>query len=192
MICPVVDKGALSRPVYFPGGRWVDLWTGERIEDRQYKSFLTPIHLMPIFIREGAIIPKQPAMQWVDEKPVEEITFAVFPSDSSSFDFYEDDGISEDYKTGGYAVTHIDSKLNDGTWEMTVGKPEGSFRPAPHRYGVELWWDTRPTSVNVNGSELPEISADASAEGWYFDDTLRRVIIRSNQNNERQVVFQVR
>ena len=192
MICPVVDKGALSRPVYFPGGRWVDLWTGERIEGRQYKSFLTPIELMPIFIREGAIIPKQPAMQWVDEKPVEEITFAVFPSASSSFDLYEDDGLSDDYKTGGYAVTHIESRLHDGIWEMTVGKPEGAFRPERHRYGVELWWDARPASVRVNGSELAEISADSPAEGWYFDDTLRRVIIRSSQTNEKQVVFQVR
>ena len=170
----------------------MDLWTGERIEGRQYKSFLTPIELMPIFIREGAIIPKQPAMQWVAEKPVEEITFAVFPSASSSFELYEDDGLSEDYKQGGYAVTRIESRLQEGAWEMTVGKPEGAFRPERHRYGVELWWDARPASVRVNGSELPEIAADSAAEGWYFDDTLRRVIIRSNQTNEQQVVFQVR
>lgn len=191
MICPVVDKGALSRPVYFPGGRWVDLWTGERIDGRQYKSFLTPIELMPIFIKEGAIIPKQPAMQWVDEKPVEEITLAVFPSASSSFDLYEDDGISEDYKRGGYSVTHIESMLNDGGWEMTVGKPEGGFTPELHRYRVELWWDTKPSSVSINGSELPETSADSRNEGWYFDDNLRRVIIRSGKTNEQPVVFKV-
>lgn len=192
MICPVVDKGALSRPVYFPGGRWVDFWTGERIEGRQYKSFLTPIERMPIFIKEGAIIPKQPAMQWVDEKPVEEITFAVFPSAESSFEFYEDDGISEDYKHGGYAVTHIESTLQDGVWQLRVGKPEGAFRPERHRYGVELWWDARPAAVSVNGRPLAEMAADAPGEGWFFDEILRRVIIRSNQTNEQQVVFQVR
>lgn len=191
MICPVVNKGALSRPVYFPGGRWVDLWTGERIEGRQYKSFLTPIEIMPIFIKEGAIIPKQPAMQWIGEKPVEEITFTVFPSSSSSFDLYEDDGISDDYKTGKFSVTHIESLLQDGGWKLTIGKPEGLFQPEPHRYNVELWWDVRPLSVSVNGNALPEISGDSNEEGWYFDDVMRRVIIRSNQKNDREVVFQV-
>lgn len=191
MICPVVDKGALSRPVYFPGGRWVDMWTGERIAGRQYKSFLTPIELMPIFIKEGAIIPKQPAMQWVDEKPVEEITFSVFPSSFSSFNLYEDDGISENYKNGEYAVTNIESVLNDGKWKMTIEKPEGGYRPECHRYGVELWWETLPNSVSVNGQEIQQISPSSTDEGWFFDETLRRVIIRSNKTNKEKVVFQV-
>lgn len=192
MVCPVVDKGALSRPVYFPGGRWVDLWTGERIEGRQYKSFLTPIERMPIFIREGAIIPKQPVMQWVGEKPADEITFAVFPSGASRFELYEDDGISEDYKAGAYAVTRIESTLRDGVWQLAVSKPEGAFRPERHRYNVELWWDARPVSVRVDGQELPEVSADSAGEGWYFDEILRRVIIRSGRTNDDRVVFQVR
>lgn len=191
MICPVVDKGALSRPVYFPGGRWVDLWTGERIDGRQYKSFLTPIEIMPIFIREGAIIPKQPAMQWVEEKPVEEITFMVFPSTLSKFDLYEDDGISENYKKGEYAISHIESCLNDGKWQMTIEKPEGAYTPAPYRYGVELWWDKSPVSVQVNGRKLREISPESTDEGWYFNDDLRLVSIRSNQTNKEEVVFQV-
>ena len=192
MICPVVDKGALSRPVYFPGGRWVDSWTGERIEGRQYKSFLTPIELMPIFIKEGAIIPKQPSMQWIGEKPIEEITVEVFPSAFSSFDLYEDDGISEVYKDGIYSITHIESRLNNGQWDMTIGQPEGAYTPESYRYNVVLWWDERPASVSINGTELPEISLDSSTEGWYFDDNLCRVTIRSNQKNDQPVIFQVR
>ena len=191
MICPVVEKGALSRPVYFPGGQWVDLWTGERIKGRQFKSFLTPIELMPIFIKEGAIIPKQPAMQWVGEKPVEEITFVVFPSSNSSFELYEDDGLSEDYKKGGYAITNIESRLNNGVWNMVIEKPQGSFQPEEHRYGVELWWDNKPSTVLVNGNELAEISAESPGEGWYFDDILKRVIIHTYKTNKQQVAFQV-
>ena len=51
MVCPVTTKGALSQHVYFPGGEWFDYETGERYEGRQYKSFLTPLDVLPIYIK---------------------------------------------------------------------------------------------------------------------------------------------
>lgn len=191
MICPVTDKGALSRPVYFPAGRWVDFWTGERIEGRQYKSFLTPIDIMPIFIKEGAIIPRQPAMQWVGEKPADVITLSVFPSERSTFDLYEDDGVSDAYKQGDYAITHIESTLQDGAWQLVIGRPEGAFTPERHRYDVELWWDAKPAAVRVDGRSLPETPAESDGEGWCYDETLRRVRIRSSATNQNRVIFHV-
>ena len=192
MICPVTDKGALSRPVYFPGGRWIDIWTGERIEGRQYKSFLTPIDIMPIFIKEGAIIPRQPAMQWVGEKPADVLTLSVFPSASSSFDLYEDDGITDQYKQGDYAITHFVSTLTDGTWRLEAGKPEGKFAPEKHRYHIELWWDAKPEVVSANGRTLPEIVPGSDGEGWYYDPDLRRVQIQSLLDNQNKAVFNVK
>ena len=90
MVCPVTTKGALSQHVYFPGGEWFDYETGERYEGRQYKSFLTPLDVLPIYIKAGAIIPMQPVMQWVDQHPVEMITLDVYPSGISSYEMYED------------------------------------------------------------------------------------------------------
>lgn len=50
--------------------------------------------------KAGAIIPMQPAMQWVDQHPVDVITLDVYPSGISSYEMYEDDGISMDYQKG--------------------------------------------------------------------------------------------
>ena len=218
MVCPVTNKGALSRPVYFPGGRWVDFWTGERIEGRQYKSFLTPPDLMPIFIREGAIIPKQSHRQYMAEKPVDVITLAVFPCELSSYDLYEDDGISDDYQKGIYSLTHVESRLSDdGSWTLTVKKPEGAFKGERHRYNLEVWRDSVPSTVLQNNKMLPRIPAPAVAEtisaeditpaptakakrtakdgeepeGWYYDETLRRVMIYSRLNNSKDIVFKI-
>lgn len=169
----------------------MDFWTGERIEGRQYKSFLTPIDIMPIFIREGAIIPRQPAMQWVGEKPADVITLSVFPSERSSFDLYEDDGVSDEYKQGAYALTHIESTLQGGAWQLVIDRPSGQFVPERHRYNVELWWDAKPSAVRVDGRSLPETPAESDSEGWYFDEILRRVQIRSGATNQNRVVFNV-
>lgn len=195
MVCPVTVKGALSRPVYFPGGKWIDFWTGERIEGRQHKSFLTPPDLMPIFIKEGAIIPKQPAMQYLGERPVTEMTLAVYPSGDSQYDLYEDDGKSLDYQKGIFAITAIRSHEANGVWTLRIGKTEGKYKTAEHTWRVEAYWDAEPKSVTQNGVTLKKLSAEealATEEGWCYDTTLRRVLIKSNLTNRSDVEITVK
>lgn len=180
MVCPVTVKNALSRPVYFPGGQWVDFWTGERIAGRQSKSFLTPIDLMPIFLRRGAIIPQQEAMQWVGEKPVGTITLMVYPSEHSAYELYEDDGTTDDYKKGIFSTTKIESRLSDGRWTLTINRPEGKFKAAAHNYAVSAWLDSKPSKVTVNGKELT---------GWTYDEKLRLLHADTGISNNNNITL---
>ncbi len=194
MVCPVTVKGALSRPVYFPGGKWIDFWTGERIEGRQRKSFLTPPDLMPIFIKAGAIIPRQPAMQYIGEKPVDEITLLVYPDEDSSYDLYEDDGTSLDYMEGGYALTAIHSSVQGEAWQLQIDKPVGKYVPATHAYRVEGFWETHPRAVTQNGESMKELGEEADLsqqEGWFYDERWKRVMIKTRLTNQDQIVFRV-
>ncbi len=180
MVCPVTVKNALSRPVYFPGGDWVDFWTGERISGRQSKSFLTPIDLMPLFLRRGAIIPQQEAQQWIGEKPDAAITLLVYPSESSTYELYEDDGTTDDYKQGIYTTTKIESRLADGSWTLTVGRPTGKYKATPRRYAVSAFIDFKPTRVEVNGRELT---------GWTYDDNLRLLHADTDTTNDKPITL---
>jgi alpha-glucosidase (family GH31 glycosyl hydrolase) len=145
---------------------------------------------MPIFIREGAIIPKQPSMQYVNEKPISEITLAIYPSSYSSYELYEDDGITDDYKQGIYAITHIESRLNNGTWTLDIHKPQGKFSPSKHTYSVEVYWEEKPLTVSQNGHLMQETTSDTK-EGWYYDEVLRRVIIKSNLLNQKDIEIKI-
>lgn len=186
MVCPVTTKGALSRTVYFPGGQWVDFWTGERISGRCYKSFLTPADIMPIFIRQGAIIPQQDAMQYVDERPVSVIRLLIYPSAQSSCRLYEDDGRSMDYQQGGYAESLIESRMTDGRWSLRINRPEGRFKPSTHTYEVTVYLDHRPGRVSVNGRPL-----DEGSEGWTYDSRLRRATLRTGLTNNETINVEV-
>lgn len=186
MVCPVTTKGALSRPVYFPGGQWIDFWTGERISGRQHKSFLTPVDIMPIFIRQGAIIPQQEAMQYVDEKPVSLIRLLIYPSEHSSYRLYEDDGRSTDYQQGGYAQSLIESRMTNGRWTLCINRPEGRFKPSVHTYEVNVYLDYKPGCVTVNGRPLTE-----GADGWTYDSQLRRVHIPTGLTNHETINVEV-
>lgn len=188
MVCPVTAKGALSRPVYFPGGEWVDYWTGERIRGRQYKSFLTPQELMPMFLREGAIIPCQEPTQWVGERPTDVVTLLCVPSATpSSYDMYEDDGSSDDYKTGRYATTRITTALNaDGSMCLTIAKPEGRYTPERHEFTVEAYLDRKPAAVTVCGTPLEE------GTQWHWDDTRRRLTVTTHRDNTTPITIETK
>jgi len=192
MICPVTTKGALSRPVYFPGGEWFIYETGERISGRQYKSFLTPLDYLPIFIKGGAIIPTQPAMQYMDEKPVNKITLEVFPSGKSTFDMYEDDGISLDYQKGVFSITHIESDLNPSNWVLTIKEPEGLYKPSKHSYTVKAYLGKEPSGITENGKTLKRyenINDLSTNYGWYFDESSNQVRIQTQNFNDNTIVL---
>lgn len=192
MICPVTTKGALSQVVYFPEGEWIDYETGERYRGKQYKSFLTPLEVLPVYVKAGAIIPMQPSMQFVDQKSVDVITLDVYPSGSSSFELYEDDGLSLDYQKGIYAITHIGSELSSANWKLDISKPTGKFQPTVHTYLVKSYLEKPPVSVTENGKALPELSsveAVGKAAGWFYDKTTKRAWIKTHHDNRQSIML---
>lgn len=164
MVCPVTVKGALSRPVYFPGGEWVDYWTGERISGRQHKSFLTPIDIMPIFIHRGAIIPMQEPMQYIGEKAGTDMTLLIYPSAKSSYLMYEDDGKTTEYQQGVYATTEFVSELKEKEWTLRINAPKGSYKPNAHYFTVMAYLDKKPKEIYVGGRFI---------DGWTYDEVHR-------------------
>lgn len=60
LVAPVVDRGARERSVPFPGGEWVDWWTGEvtsASDSGGSKTVDAPLEKLPLFVRRGAMIP---------------------------------------------------------------------------------------------------------------------------------------
>jgi alpha-glucosidase len=155
MVCPVTVKGAHTRTIYFPEGTWYDYRTGEKFTGKQYVHVLTPLDKLPIYVKAGAIIPMQPEMKYMDEKPVDEITLDIWPGKNSSFDMYEDDGLSLKYKDGNDAVTKITALQGKDGYQVSIDKPVGKFVPASHTYALNIHWNgAKPASVTVNGNSV--------------------------------------
>lgn len=57
LVAPVVERGATSREVLFPPGRWLDFWTGEVIEGGAAQTVDAPLDVIPVYLREGGIVP---------------------------------------------------------------------------------------------------------------------------------------
>ncbi|MEW6577849.1 MAG: TIM-barrel domain-containing protein [Chloroflexota bacterium] len=57
LVCPVVEAGVTTRPVYLPEGEWIDLWTRERFAGKQIVQMPAPLDRIPVLVRAGAALP---------------------------------------------------------------------------------------------------------------------------------------
>jgi len=174
LVSPVVEQGQTSKDVYLPAGRWTDWFSGNVYQGGQ------TIHLaidsqhwgdIPLFIRQGAIIPTQPAMDYVGQQPLTELDVDVFPdAQRSSFDYYDDDGNTYDYEHGAYFSQSLSVQQQGDLVHFETTAPVGSFKPALKFYLLKIHGDAAAAVTGANGALHSFASLDAlqqsQGEGW--------------------------
>lgn len=57
LVAPIITEGAAGREVWLPQGIWYDFWSGERYKGNSKKYVGCSYSKIPVFIREGSILP---------------------------------------------------------------------------------------------------------------------------------------
>ncbi|NVJ89695.1 MAG: DUF4968 domain-containing protein [Flavobacteriaceae bacterium] len=105
LVCPIQEPNSKGRRMYIPRGNWYNFWTDEVVEGGKEMWVDADLDSMPIFIKEGAIIPKYPVQQYVDEKQFDEITLDVYYKiGKESSQLYDDAHDGYDYRKGRYSL----------------------------------------------------------------------------------------
>ncbi len=164
MACPVGYYKARNRSVYFPQQcGWYNLYTGEKVMDSEAienresvnRKLIVdaPYEQIPVFVREGAIIPFGPQMEWSDEKPAELINLYVYAGQDGEFQLYEDEGTNYNYEKGKYAT--IDIRYDDQTRTVSFGQRNGQFPGMlkQRRFNVVLITGDAPRPLNLDNPE---------------------------------------
>lgn len=127
MACPVGYYKTYSRDVYLPQTcGWYDFYNGTHYDGGQTINADAPYERMPLFVREGAIIPFGPDMQYSTEKPAELINLYVYAGQNGQFMLYEDENDNYNYEKGQYATINI--SYSDKTHQLTIGQRKGTFK----------------------------------------------------------------
>jgi alpha-glucosidase len=140
LIAPVLKENAKERTVYFPEGVWYDFFTNDKYIGPMKKTIPAPIEKIPIFVREGSIIPTQQIVQYTDQEPINPLTFNIYSNGKMECFYYEDDGISFDYKNGKYYLLNITSNFSKGKTksntklEINISKPSGLYIPLKRNF----------------------------------------------------------
>ena len=108
-----------------------------------------PYEQIPVFVREGAIIPFGPAMQWSDEKPAELINLYIYAGQNGEFQLYEDEGTNYNYEKGQYAT--IDITYDDATKTVSFSQRKGSFPGMleQRRFNIVLVTKDAPVALDM-------------------------------------------
>lgn len=123
--------------ICLPAGGWYDYWTGLPVTGQKL-SREPKLDELPVFVRAGTILPRQPLVQSTMEVPKGPLELDVYPGDDCRGELYFDDGIS-------IAGPHLRQTIHcDATTKGLVlrfGPREGSWKP---------WW--KQIAVTVHGA----------------------------------------
>lgn len=127
LVCPVWHEGDRME-VYLPAGcDWVDFFTGKLYAGGQKMSVdVSDLASMPVFVRNGAVIPMRREKNWIDGEE-EEVVLKIFGKGDGECILYEDDGVSLAYRTGEYSLTKIISHASETGAEIVVEPVQGKF-----------------------------------------------------------------
>ena len=124
------DQGNdIRNNIYLPEGLWFDYFTGEPYTGGQIiNGFPSPIYKLPVFVKQGAIIPMVNPNNNLTEIQKDLRIYEIYPHKKSSFTQLDDDGKTVAYTTGKGSSTRIESDLNNGDdLRITVHPTTGNF-----------------------------------------------------------------
>ncbi|SFL18638.1 TIM-barrel domain-containing protein [Rhodanobacter glycinis] len=174
LVSPVVQQGQTVKHIYLPAGRWTDWFTGKVYAGGQTiavtvdaKNWLD----IPLFIRDGAIIPTWPPMDYVGQHPVTTLSVDMFPADHAThFDYYDDDGDTYAYEHGHYFSQQLTTQREGDSVHVDIAASRGSYAPALKFYLLKVH-GAQAANVTDHGHALPALDSldaleHANGEGW--------------------------
>ncbi|MFQ6091697.1 MAG: glycoside hydrolase family 31 protein [bacterium] len=173
LIGPVLWPGATERRLYLPRGEWYDFRTGQKYTGGTDVSVSVDLSTIPIFARAGAIIPMQPVVQYSDQQPVDPLALSIFPTGTSTYTLYEDDGLSFDYEDGERALVTYTCEEKNGSVVVHIGERRGEYTPPERWYMLQIHnLGDEPRAVEESGVKLVRSTTldglKRSESGWFY------------------------
>ena len=181
LVAPVLSPDG-NVTVYLPPGTWFDFFSGKRYAGGRSFTAHYAVDAIPVFVRDGAIVPEQMPAAYSDAKPLDPLVLNVYGTAAGHFDLYEDDGRSLAYEQGAYAITPIEHTSEaDGAQQLVIGPAKGHFtgQPASRGYELRLHAIARPAAIVVDGHPLA---------GWQWDAATATAVAKLPRHDVSQAV----
>ncbi len=154
------ERGAYKRTSTCPKVPGLIITTGRRLYiGEQWTTVEAPLSSIPMFVKQGSVIPTMPVMNYTHEKPVYPLIFEVFPAakgEEASFTLYEDEGENLGYQRDEFAKTPVRFRTDEDGYHLSVGAREGKGYtvPGPRNFVFRIYLKTAPKGVTVQGTKV--------------------------------------
>lgn len=204
IVAPVMEQGAVSKKVYLPEGEWFDFNHPQKsYHGKQWIDFPVSLETTPVFVRRGAVIPMIPVMQYIHEKTDYPLIIHIFPetvNKKASFELYEDDGETNNYKQDMFVSRNITCKTYPEKYSLRMEqKVSDNYMFVERAMIYKLHLDKSPVSVisgtqkikKVPLAELKNQKPAISKLQWSWDeDTKICTLSIPAKENQKEIVIE--
>jgi alpha-glucosidase len=169
LVAPVVERGVNNRIVYLPKGTWYDYNSGKPLNGGWSYYYSAPLHVLPLFVKEGSIIPAKEVGQYVDEVPEDNIELKVYmPVNDGEYtsSLYVDDGLTINSKYDNFTFKFIKS---DGSTYIEIDRA-GELNKVKRFYLAFVGSSIK--SVTADGKEIKNDN-----DRFFIDVNVKRIDI---------------
>ncbi|MBM4046475.1 MAG: DUF5110 domain-containing protein, partial [Planctomycetes bacterium] len=185
MLGPALLVGAFTKCLYLPEGEWFDFWTGQKATGpKTFEPSVPSDRGGPLFVRAGSMIPTGGDMDYVGQKPDDELTVHVYAGADGRFVLYEDDGQTFEFERGAFRTTEIRQTNGGGRLSVEVAAAVGSFPGAPARRKVQfqVFGVPRPSRVHLDGVPV-QTGAEGPSVAWCWDEATQSLTVRAGERD---------
>lgn len=184
LVANVLEPGAASRRVYLPAGcKWYDWNDAFRCyEGGQTIEVPVTMESIPLFLREGAIIPMADnQLMNMERDHMTALRLILTPGQDRCYTLYDDDGVSTGFRKGDYRKTTI--RMSGKSVVQVEFSAEGEYTDFVESVTVEMIRkDRSPFWVALGGEPLVHFlnrrKFEAAGKGWYYSQTKKAVLIK--------------
>ena len=156
-ITPKDPETGLSRAVvWLPEGDWVQYFSGQHLSGNRWQAVYGGLNEIPVFARAGALIPQAPPSGWGGTGTPEQLVLNIFAGDNGRFELYDDEGNTNTYLEGAYAITPLVQAWDASQTRVVIGPSGGDTSLVPARRQVDLYFrgfnSPQQVVVRLNGA----------------------------------------
>ena len=126
-----------SVEVWLPEGRWTDIFNGRVYEGGRTVKMYRDIDSIPVLAPEGAIVPMYKNDRSNDLSLEQPLEIHIWRG-NGTYELYEDDGETKEYKKGKYAITRFAVKEKDDTFSVRITPPESNNGVLPEKREMRI------------------------------------------------------
>jgi len=131
LAAPFLD-GASKRKVYFPAGIWYDFNTNQKYEGSKSYDIEMSLDQIPLFVKEGTILPLAKPEQYITRNTIFEITCHVYGNNCTPAFLFEDNAYTNDYQKDKFNWISLE-------WNGKKGKLTSKGNYKKHCYKIIDW-----------------------------------------------------
>ena len=182
LVAPVLQKGALTRRLYLPAGKWYDSKSFAVYEGNQWKTDTVWITSIPVYLKEGSFIPYMgKTVKNTQEYSTKDLLITYMPStEESEYTLFDDDGKSRNsLQKNNYELITFNSNGWKDACTITIKSNQGNFagKPASRSFTLAIPGIYKlPKQVLVNGKEAVQTKTSSGPATWW-DDNMKAAYI---------------